>query len=121
MRINPQHLTDAHQTGDQEAIGRLLLELATCIVNEHIVGRRLIDKHDPDDLVQELAIKAWAALPELHEPSRLFAFTYRVMTQHLLAIRRNAAEKLGHRNRYVRERSYRMRRGLVSASSEQGG
>ena len=47
--------------------------------------RKLVESHDDaNDLLQNTFIKAWAALPEFREESRLFTWLYRIATNETL-------------------------------------
>ena len=52
--------------------------------------RRFVCSHeDADDLVQEIFIKIWAALPSFREEARLFTWLYRIATNETLNFLRN--------------------------------
>lgn len=108
MRISQAELVEAFEQQDNEAIGRLLLDLAGAIVGEHVTSRGLIDKFDSDDLQQELVLYMLPRLRNIHDPDRVSRFCYLTMARRLWQVIGRARAKHARRIQYEAEKRYRL-------------
>ena len=81
--MTDSEIIDLYLDGQQEAAFNQIVETYTERLYWHI--RRFLCSHeDPHDLLQEIFIKVWAALPSFRRDAQLYTWLYRIATNEVL-------------------------------------
>ena len=81
--MTDRQIIDLYREGSCEKAFNLIVEQYTERLYWHI--RRFLCNHeDANDLLQEVYIKIWAALPSFRGESQLFTWIYRIATNEVL-------------------------------------
>jgi RNA polymerase sigma-70 factor (ECF subfamily) len=80
-------LVERAQRGDQEAFGLLAVPLGDRLYS--VANRILRDAELAADATQQALVNIWRDLPQLRDPARFEAWTYRVLVRACYAERRN--------------------------------
>jgi len=92
--MNDKDILELYRSGDCEKAFGALVE--TYSERVYWLLRRFTSSHeDTDDLLQEVLLKAWTAMPNFRGDARLFTWLYRVATNEALNyIRKNKVKAL---------------------------
>ena len=81
--MNDEQIIELYRSGQQEKAFNAIVDSYTERLYFHI--RRFLCSHeDTNDLLQEVFIKIWGALPSFRGESRLFTWLYRIATNETL-------------------------------------
>lgn len=81
--MNDEQIIELYRSGQQEKAFNAIVDSYTERLYFHI--RRFLCSHeDTNDLLQEVFIKIWGALPSFRGESRLFTWIYRIATNETL-------------------------------------
>ena len=81
--MNDAQIINLYKSGEQEKAFSGIVDLYTERLYWHI--RRFLCSHeDTDDLLQDIFIKIWTALPSFRGDAKLFTWIYRIATNEIL-------------------------------------
>lgn len=81
--MNDSRIIALYKAGHQEEAFNRIVEAYSERIFWHVRGM-VSSQEDADDLVQEIFIRIWAALPSFREDARLFTWIYRIATNETL-------------------------------------
>lgn len=81
--MSDERIIELYRSGMQEEAFRCIVDAYTERLYWHI--RRFLNSHeDTDDILQDIFIKIWSALPTFRNDSRLYTWLYRIATNEVL-------------------------------------
>ena len=90
--MEDKDIIELYRSGQEERAFALIVKNYSEKLYWH-VRRFTVSHEDADDILQDVFIKVWAALPSFREESRLFTWLYRIATNEALNWNRKAHVK----------------------------